>query len=247
MGQRKPRPKANLSPNQPPFQRFESELEVFGPETDEAVRCYASQRALIRHLLSSQEAFRLFMRAPKFWDTALHSFDRSMHITLSKIFEHGQDTFNINRLINLTRSNLDLFSLDALRLRLQGNFYTNEQVDHFLSVASVPTVGDLNTIVCDLKPHRQFHLESLHPLRTNLHGHRIVQYQQDIDPELPLFVDLPKVYELIGYLSHLHRSLFAAYSYGLPLLPLRDGTHDESIETVDKEIERLVSEVSSVS
>ncbi len=243
MRQSKAKATTGVTTSRPIGEVFETELDVFIGECREVLQYHAAHSALLNQLALNSEVQIMFSQAAIFWATTMQAHELSLHVSLSRIFDTKPDNFRVLGLLKIARKNPEILHPDNLRLRLLQKCYANAEVDRFIAEASVPTTSDFNELEKLLKPHRMFHEENLHPLRTNLYAHRIVEHQQDIRPAIPLFVDNVRLEAMLAFLDSLHTSLSAAYYFGKPIFPMTQGTFQREMDLFSEQIGRIASDI----
>jgi AbiU2 len=151
--------------------KFESELETFRCECEEATQHFYAFLA-VHALASDHEAvYKLLNTAPLFWNTCLRALQTAHLVALGRVFDQNSP-HNVDRLLGVAQRHPEVFSKAALACRKQGdNALPPEWLSQYLQNAYEPTPKDFRHLRALVKKWRKVYEDKYRPLRHKVFAH----------------------------------------------------------------------------
>lgn len=119
-------------------QIFTQELEIFRTEAEASAQFLYAYLAIHATAAQSSEVVDLLNTASLFWNTALGALQTSAFIAVGRVYDDDDGSHGLKRLLKLAEGNSQLFTLDALAIRKQGNSPTRpDWLDDYMTTAYV--------------------------------------------------------------------------------------------------------------
>jgi len=126
---------------------FLNELEVFGNEVEVCMRFFYAYRSINDVLFDNTKALNIIKRNPHLWNTISRALEVSFFIALYRIFEKNDKKHNVNKLLQIAKSNIDIFSPKALlTIKIKNSPIAHERLDEFMRDIYVPTDKDFKRL-----------------------------------------------------------------------------------------------------
>jgi hypothetical protein len=194
---------------------FEQELEILRTEAEAAAQFLYAYLAIHMTAERNPEVVDLLNTAPLFWNTALGALQTSAFIVLGRVFDDDKDSHRVDRLLRLATDNLQIFTLDALAVRKQGNNPTRpDWLDDYMSTVYVPSVTDFQQLQKKVDEHRAVYRAKYKPIRNKVFAHKDIVSNANVHS---LFSQT-NIYEwqtLTLFLQSLHNTIWQLYVNGI--------------------------------
>jgi hypothetical protein len=220
---------------------YRRQLNLLSGEIGEAAILYHQYEALNRLALDDEAVPNVLNLEPQFWRAHQHCAQAMMFITLGRIFDSDDHNYTIQRLLNATTGNLDLFSRDALAARKRELSPGEEPIWllDYLSDAWFPTEpNDVRFLKKELRPHWKTFDQIYRPIRHTI-AHRIMS---DDEAGYQYFsrTNRKEVGEIIHFLRDLIGVLIDLYWNGRkPQLGQRDFSGED--ERIRDEVRQVIT------
>lgn len=194
------------------------------------MRFFYAYRAINDVLGDDEKALNIISRTPEIWDTISFALEASFFIALTRIFDEKPKTHNVGRLLQIAKSNIDIFSAKALETRKRkSSANANEWIGDFMGEIYVPINKDFQRLEKYLEKYRNIS-KTYKIIRHNIFGHRQRLNLNDIY-KLYSKTNFHEIEKLLVFLKRLYDSLLMLFHDGRrPLLrPMRF-----SIKTIRK-------------
>jgi len=156
---------------------LEGDIERFGQEVETALRVfYAYQYA---SELLSQDTNR-FYRNPYFWMIFLGSTQRTLFLSLGRLYDPSNDAFTFHKFIRACRENVKEFGREYVEkrklesLRRQGETSRPQWLDNYLSNACYATQEDIDRVARLARPYNQRMQGLYRQIRSKIFAHAIL-------------------------------------------------------------------------
>lgn len=197
-----------------PEEIFANELEVFRTEAESAIQFFYSFLTVHAVAGEHREVVRLLNRAPLFWNTALGALQMSTFIALGRVFDQ-KSKHNVDRLLRIAQSNMDIFSKVALAGRKrQASANADEWLDDYLRDVYVPSADDFRRLRGYVAKRRRVYEDKYRGLRHLFFAHKEVSAKEDVQA---LFdkTNVRELQQMLIFLRRLHEALWQLYNNGL--------------------------------
>jgi hypothetical protein len=196
-----------------PDAKFESELEVFRREEEEAIQFFYAYLALHAVAADHEEVHRVLNSAALFWNTTLGALQAATFMTLGRIFDQ-QSPHNLDRLLRIAQDYPEIFSRNSLAARRQGRTEPSpEWVDEFALHAYVPTSADFRRLKTHVRKRRKIYESNYRELRHKVFAHRALTDQAAISA-LYARTNIRELQRLVTFLSSLYEALWQLFFNG---------------------------------
>jgi len=156
---------------------LDGDVEKFGQEVETALRAfyaYKSANELFSHDTS------LFYKNPHFWMIFLGSVQRTLFISLGRLYDPGKDAFTFQKFIKGCRENVEEFGreyvekrkLDSLRIQIEPG--RPEWLDGFLNDACYGKLEDIDKLARLAKPYNRRMRGLYMEIRSKIFAHAIL-------------------------------------------------------------------------
>jgi len=186
------------------------------------MRFFYAYRAINDVLGDDEKALNIISRTPEIWDTISFALEASFFIALTRIFDEKPKTHNVGRLLQIAKSNIDIFSAKALETRKRkSSANANEWIGDFMGEIYVPINKDFQRLEKYLEKYRNIS-KTYKIIRHNIFGHRQRLNLNDIY-KLYSKTNFHEIEKLLVFLKRLYDSLLMLFHDGRrPLLrPMR--------------------------
>lgn len=201
---------------------FLNELEVFRKELEACIQFFYAYLAINDVLGDNEKALNIINRTPLLWLTISGALEASFFITLTRIFDKDPRTHNVGRLLQIGKSNIDIFSAKALEIRKRkSSANAHEWIDEFMRDIYVPINIDFKRLEKFVEKYRNIS-KTYVTIRHKIFGHRQRLNINDIY-KLYSKTNIPEIQKLLVFLKRLYDSLLMLFHDGRkPLLrPMR--------------------------
>ena len=186
------------------------------------MRFFYAYRAINDVLGDDEKALNIISRTPEIWDTISFALEASFFIALTRIFDEKPKTHNVGRLLQIAKSNINIFSANALETRKRkSSANANEWIGDFMGEIYVPINKDFQRLEKYLEKYRNIS-KTYKIIRHNIFGHRQRLNLNDIY-KLYSKTNFHEIEKLLVFLKRLYDSLLMLFHDGRrPLLrPMR--------------------------
>lgn len=202
---------------------FEEELEVFRTE-EEAAQQYFFAYLSVRSLAAAEENVLINMNTtPLFWRTTHHAMLVAAFVALGRIFDQDpKSDHNIDKLMQATGQNLDLFSKSALVDRKIAAGLKPGEAARYVSDRYELTAADVRDMRKQVSAWRRVYDERYRDVRHMPFAHK----RRDATVEAILAkTNIEEIKDLLGFLAGLHSALDQLYLNGQqPIVHVRKFT-----------------------
>ena len=201
---------------------FLNELEIFGKEVELCMRFFYAYLAINDVLGDDIKALNIINRTPELWNTISFALETSFFIALTRIFDKDPKTHNVGRLLQIAKSNIDIFSAKALETRKRkSSANANEWIGDFMREIYVPINKDFQRLEKYLENYKNIAKIYIR-IRNNIFGHRQRLNLNNIH-KLYSQTNIPETERLLVFLKRLYDCLLMLFQDGRkPLLrPMR--------------------------
>ena len=192
---------------------FANELEVFRTEAESAIQFFYSYLSIHAVAGEHKEVHRLLNTAPLFWNTALGALQTSTFIALGRVFDQNSK-HNVDRLIKIAQSNMDIFSKESLAGRKRrGSDNADEWLDEYLRDVYVPNADDFRRLRRHIAKRRKIYERDYRNIRHKIFAHKVVSEKGEMHA---LFgkTNIRELQKLLIFLRRLHEALWQLYHNG---------------------------------
>jgi len=203
-------------------EQFESQLETFRKECEEASQCFYAYLAVHEVAKHKRRVVRFLNENPLFWNTILRALQTSALIALGRIFDQDSP-HNLDKVLHIARDNPEIFSKEALGRRKQGNHReAPDWLDECLEGTYMPTTTDFRRLRRHVKNYRRIYESNYRDLRHKVFAHKVASGPAEIQT-LVARTDIREMERLFVFLLKLHETLWQLFFNGRkPVLrPLR--------------------------
>lgn len=194
------------------------------------MRFFYAYRAINDVLGDDEKALNIISRTPEIWDTISFALEASFFIALTRIFDEKPKTHNVGRLLQIAKSNIDIFSAKALETRKRkSSANAHEWINENMREIYVPNNNDFKRLEKYVEKYRNISKNYI-IIRHNIFGHR-QRLNFNAIHGLYSRTNFTEIERLLVFLKRLHDSLLSLFHDGRkPLLrPMRF-----SIKTIRK-------------
>jgi hypothetical protein len=195
---------------------FKTELDIIANEVYEATYLHHVMEEINDLARSDENILTAMNEQPLFWQAHRSASQAALFMCLGRIFDTGEATNSIHRLVRITRANLQVFSKAALGARKMGHGQKPPWLDVYLNGVWEPqTAADLKFLKDALKPHAA-HFEVVYkPIRHSVYGHRLMS---DDEAGVALFPQTSReaVGKILDFLHDLVEAITELYLNGRP-------------------------------
>jgi hypothetical protein len=197
-----------------PEAQFTRELEVFDAEVASAIQFFYSWLTVLTVAGDDKRIYQFLNQRRLFWNTVLGALQTASFIALGRIFDQDSSTHSIDRLLRIARSNLTIFSKEALAERKRSTSpNADEWLTEYLRRVYVPTANDFRRLRRHVAARRNVYENNYRPLR-----HKVFAHKQLLDaPEIKALFAKTKIRELqqlLIFLSRLYDALWELFYNG---------------------------------
>lgn len=153
-----------------PETEFKRELEVFGNEVEEAIKCFYAEQTIRNVAREDQNVRRALNRNASFWNLACHALQANAIIVLGRIFDRDKRAHTLNRLLQLATANPGIFSKTALEKRKLP--HAGEHIAEFMRTAYIPKKSDFQRLQRYAEKQRAIYNGQYKDLRNKFVAHR---------------------------------------------------------------------------
>ena len=156
---------------------LEADMERFGQEVETALRVFYAYRSASE--LFSEDTNR-FYQNPHFWMIFLGSVQRTLFISIGRLYDPSNDAFTFQRFIERCRDNIEEFGREHVEkrklesLRRQGETGRPEWLDDFLNRASYAEIEDIDRLARLARPFNRRMREVYVEIRSKVFAHAIL-------------------------------------------------------------------------
>jgi len=198
-------------------QQFESELETFRKECEEASQCFYGYLAIHQVAKDNRRVFGYLNKNALFWNTVTRALQTSALIALHRIFNH-RSRHNIDSLLRIAEANICIFTKQALGRRKQGNNQKQpEWLNGYLRDAHEPTNVDFRRIRAHAEKYKQLYEVRYAPLRNKVYAHAVASDPSEIQP-LVAKTNIREMKRIFVFLLKVHDALGQSYFNGHKLV-----------------------------
>jgi AbiU2 len=140
-----------------PEEKFKSYFNTIKINLDIAADAFYSHEAFLDISSSNKDIAAKLNENDKFWWVIIDSLQGSFIIALARIFDDGQDTVSIHKLVNYCVENPSLFCRDSLEKRKLKGRERPEGLDEYLDKVYYPSSEDLKVFYRELSPIRKLY------------------------------------------------------------------------------------------
>jgi hypothetical protein len=192
---------------------FANELEVLRQEAEVAIQFFYSYLSIYAVAGEQKEVHRLLNTAPLFWNTTLGALQTSTFIALGRVFDQ-KSIHNIDRLIKIAQSNMNIFSKESLEGRKRrGSKNADEWIDEYLLDVYVPNAEDFRRIRRHIAKRRKIYENNYRDIRHKIFAHKAISDKKE---EHMLFgkTNIREMQKLLIFLRRLHEALWQLFNNG---------------------------------
>ncbi len=160
-----------------PEERFETELEVFRKEADEAVQHLYAYLTMHAVAAEDRSVRQLYNTCPLFWLTTLRGLQISLFMVLGRIFSQ-ESKHNINALLKIAETDREIFSRDSLAARK--STIQSLDVQAYVSDTYAPTREDFRGFRREVKEWRRIYEANYREVRNQIFAHAEVSEPDDV-------------------------------------------------------------------
>ena len=198
-------------------QVFEQELEILRTEAEEVAQYLYAYLAIHATAAQNSEVVRLLNTAPLFWNTTLGALQTSAFIAMGRVFDDDKNSHGVNRLLNLAKENLQIFTRNALAARRQGkNPIRPEYLDKFLLQVYIPELVDFQELQEKVDEHKEIYKNKYKSIRNKIYAHKDIVSNINIH-DLFAQTDMHEWQTLTLFLQSLHNLIWQLYHNGIKL------------------------------
>ena len=198
-------------------QTFEQELEILRTEAEEAAQHLYAYLAIHATAAQHSEVVSLLNTAALFWNTTLRALQTSAFIALGRIFDNDKGSHGIARLLRLAVDNPQIFTLDALAVRKQGNNPTRpDWLDGYLSTAYAPVPADFEWLQQKVDEHKAIYNKTHKALRNKIFAHKDIQSNATVH-ELFARTNIREWQTVTLFLQTVYNAVWQLYFNGMRL------------------------------
>jgi hypothetical protein len=211
---------------------FEQELEILRTEAQEAAQHLYAYVAIHATMAQHSEVATLLNTAALFWNTTLRALQTSALIALGRVFDDDKNSHGVTRLLRLALGNQQIFTLDALAVRRQGNSPTRPNgLDEYLSNAYAPVPADFEWLQQKVDEHKAIYDKNYKPLRNKIFAHKDIHSNAMVQ-KLLARTNIRELQTVTLFLQSVYSALWELYFNGMKL-NLRE--HPPSVEDMLRE------------
>jgi hypothetical protein len=192
---------------------FEQELEVLRTEAEAGAQFFYSYLTIHAVAGDNRPVYRLLNGSALFWNTVLASLQTSTFIVLGRILDQNS-AHNVDRVLKMAQSRLDIFSKAALGRRKQGNLKTPpDWLPKYLEGAYVPEAKDFRRLRAYVNKQRRIYNDKYRDLRRKVFAHKELT---DPTAVSALFArtNIRELQRLLVFFSRLYDSLWQLFFNG---------------------------------
>ena len=194
-------------------EQFEHHLEEFRNEVQGGIQFFYAMLAINGTAANNDYVLEKMNEAPHLWRTGVAALQFSFFVTLGRIFDQ-KSAYNIDKLIALAQSNIDLFSKAALaerKRKISSN--SHEWLDSYLKNAYEPSHDDFRCLRRYVKKYRRIYQENYDPIRDRIYAHKELAKQSD-KHDLFLKTRIFELEKLFVFLDQVYSILWELYFNG---------------------------------
>jgi hypothetical protein len=163
---------------------LDSDIVKFGKEVETALRVFYAYKSA-NELLS--QGTNLFYKNPHFWMIFVGSVQRTLFISLGRLYDPGNDAFTFRKFIKGCKDNIKEFGRNYVEkrkiesLRRQGELGRPEWLDGFLNNACYAELEDIDRLATLARPYNR-RMKGLYlQIRNKVFAHAILQDEAALD------------------------------------------------------------------
>ena len=192
---------------------FANELEIFRTEAESAIQFFYSFLSIHAVAGEHKKVHLLLNTAPLFWNTTLGALQTSTFIALGRVFDQNSK-HNIDRLIKIAQSNMDIFSKESLAGRKRrGSNNADEWLDEYLRDVYVPNADDFRRLRRHIAKRRKIYESNYRNIRHEIFAHKVISEKGEMQA---LFgkTNIRELQKLLIFLRRLHEALWQLFHNG---------------------------------
>lgn len=193
--------------------QFESELETFRKESEEASQFFYAYLAMHEVARHNRPVFSYLNKNALFWNTVAGALQISALIALHRIFNH-RSRHNVDSLLRVAEANICIFSKRALGRRKQGNHQKQpEWLNGYLRDAYEPTQEDFRRIRTHVEKYKKLYECNYAGLRNKVYAHAVASDPSEIQT-LVAKTNVREMKRMFVFLLKLYEALWQSYFNG---------------------------------
>jgi hypothetical protein len=191
-----------------PETEFTRELDVFYAQVQSAIQFFYSWLTVLTVASDDKRVYQFLNQRWLFWNTVLGALQTASFIALGRIFDQDPSTHNIDRLLRIARTNLTIFSKEALAERKRRTSPNADKwLTEYLCRVYVPTADDFRRLSRHVDARRKVYENNYRPLRHKLFAHKQLLDPADIKA-LFAKTKIRELQQLLIFLSRLYDALW---------------------------------------
>jgi hypothetical protein len=210
-------------------------------EVESAIAIYQAYEEVQRLGLNDNAVFQALNRDALFWNIHRSCLVTSLFIALARIFDTNPDAHSVQRLLNITLAQPELFSKSALAARKTTGASKPEWLDEFIERAWEPNgAGDLRHLKKKLGQYVKKFEQVYRPIRHNIYAHRLVTDDGHVSA-LFAQTNRAEIGTILDFLDDLTQSLWHLYQNGVkPALGQRAEYHNRHNEAIREGVRKVL-------
>ena len=192
---------------------FERELGILGTEGEAAAQFFYAFMSVHETARRCPSVVRLLNTAALFWNTSLGALQTATFIALGRLFDQNSP-HNLDRILKVAGENMEIFSLQALGARKQGQSPIRPAwLDDYLVKAYVPSPTDFRKLRKEVNERRKIYIDKYGAIRNKVYAHKTTN---DFSEEEALFsgTGIQELQLLVTFILALHEALWQLYHNG---------------------------------
>ncbi|OGS80865.1 MAG: hypothetical protein A2Z94_03625 [Gallionellales bacterium GWA2_55_18] len=160
--------------------QYMEELYLIINEVNTAIECFYTYIEIHNYAAEDKRIFKVLNENPTFWNINLYSLQTTFFIVLGRIFDDGEDTHSIHKLLAATVAHSEFFSKNALGARKAAAGLKPDDVDSYIADVFEPQVPDLRVLKKTFSIHRVNYDATYADIRSRVFAHNILISKQDV-------------------------------------------------------------------
>lgn len=192
---------------------FEKELEIFRTEASLCAMYYYAFLGVESIIASNRKILDIVNETPSFWNANISALQTSTFIVLHRIFDN-KSKHNINKLLTIADSNINIFSKEALAGRKrQLSKNADEWLNEYLADVYVPVEKDFKRLSGYILKYRKIYENNYMKIRHMYYAHKIVSSHDDVS-KLFAKTTILELEKIVVFLLRTHNMLWELYFNG---------------------------------
>lgn len=197
-----------------PEAEFTRELEVFCTEAESGIQFFYSWLTVHAVAGDDKRIYQFLNQSRLFWNTVLGALQTASFIALGRVFDQDPSTHNVDRLLRIAQTNLNIFSKEALAERKRrASPNADEWLTEYLRKVYVPMADDFRRLRRHVAAWRKVYERTYRPLRHKVFAHKQLFGPADIKA-LFAKTKIRELQRLLIFLSRLYEALWELFYNG---------------------------------